>query len=45
MTKLRAFAIHFGISFLVFIGLVYMVIKVWYPSFSLIPTVAGKAYE
>ncbi len=33
MTKLRAFAIHFGISFLIFIGLTYLVVAIWYPGF------------
>jgi hypothetical protein len=33
MTKLRAFAIHFGISFLIFIGLAYFVVAIWYPGF------------
>ena len=33
MTKFRAFAIHFGISLLIFIGLAYFVIVIWYPDF------------
>ena len=31
MTRYSAFAIHLGISFLIFLVLAYMIVFVWYP--------------